>query len=108
MIIRETSIFTRRVTDLLSDDEYRELQGELAANPGAGAVIRGGGGIRKVRWAMAGRGKSGGVRVIYFWAVSSDVLLMLYIYPKNESENLTAAQLAALRRLMESEYPRGG
>jgi hypothetical protein len=105
MLIRETSLFTRRVTDLLSDDEYRALQAELVANPGAGAVIRKSGGIRKVRWALPGGGKSGGVRVIYFWQVSASVILMLYIYPKNERDNLTDAQLAALRKVVEAEYP---
>jgi len=64
----ETSVFTRQITELLSDDEYRRFQTELAANPALGPVIRGGGGIRKVRVAAGSRGKSGGARVIYYWA----------------------------------------
>jgi len=67
MVIVETSIFTRQVQDLLSDDEYRSLQITLAKRPEVGALIEGSGGLRKVRWALAGRGKRGGVRVIYYW-----------------------------------------
>jgi hypothetical protein len=62
----ETPTFTRMVTALLSDDEYREMQNELAEDPERGDLIKGGGGIRKLRHAMQGRGKSGGVRVIYY------------------------------------------
>ncbi|MBM3736374.1 MAG: hypothetical protein FJW39_11365 [Acidobacteria bacterium] len=68
MELIETSVFTRQITELLSDDEYRRFQTELAANPALGPVIRGGGGIRKVRVAAGSRGKSGGARVIYYWA----------------------------------------
>lgn len=62
----ETSVFTRRVTELLSDYEYAELQRTLVANPNAGDVIPGSGGLRKIRWAAQGRGKRGGVRIIYY------------------------------------------
>jgi hypothetical protein len=62
----ETSIFTRQIATLLSDEEYREFQSRIAANPELGAVIKGGGGIRKVRVAVGSRGKSGGARVIYY------------------------------------------
>ena len=70
MQIIETSAFTRRVAGLLTDDEYRALQSALVVNPEAGAVIVGTGGARKVRWAREGRGKSGGVRVIYYYATA--------------------------------------
>ncbi len=63
----ETPTFTRMVTTLLSDDEYGELQNDLVEDPERGDLIKGGGGIRKLRYAMQGRGKSGGVRVIYYW-----------------------------------------
>ena len=89
MVIIETSVFTRRVTVLLSDDEYRELQATLVERPKAGPVIPGSGGIRKLRWSASGRGKRGGARVIYYWATEQDHLLMLFIYAKNESEDLT-------------------
>jgi mRNA-degrading endonuclease RelE of RelBE toxin-antitoxin system len=63
----ETPTFTRLVSALLSDDEYRVMQQTLVENPARGALIEQGGGIRKLRWGAQGRGKSGGVRVIYYW-----------------------------------------
>ncbi|HWK88803.1 MAG TPA: type II toxin-antitoxin system RelE/ParE family toxin [Longimicrobium sp.] len=108
MEIIETRVFTSRVMELLTEDEYHALQQVLLARPEVGAVIAGTGGVRKARWGLAGRGKSGGVRVIYYWAVAPGVLLMLYIYPKNEQEDLTPAQKAALRRVVEREYGGAG
>jgi hypothetical protein len=67
MIFLETSIFTRRVNNLLPDDEYRQLQSTLVDRPDAGPVIPGGGGIRKIRWSASGHGKRGGARIIYYW-----------------------------------------
>ncbi len=105
MVIVETSIFTRRLPDLLSDEEYSRLQMTLVLNPYAGAVIPGSGGLRKVRWAVAGRGKRGGLRVIYYWAIIHDKILMLYIYAKSEQDDLTPDQLKVLRKIVEEEYP---
>jgi mRNA-degrading endonuclease RelE of RelBE toxin-antitoxin system len=105
MQIIETSIFTRRVLELLSDDDYRELQSILIIRPDAGPIIPGSGGLRKLRWAASGRGKRGGARVIYYWFASQDQLLMLYIYPKNEQDDLTSDQLKALKKIVEREYP---
>jgi hypothetical protein len=105
MVIIETSVFTRQVLDLLTDEQYRALQVELINRPEAGKVIPGGGGLRKVRWAVSGQGKRGGVRVIYYWAVAHDKLLMLFMYPKSERGDLSPAQLKVLRTLVESEYP---
>jgi mRNA-degrading endonuclease RelE of RelBE toxin-antitoxin system len=85
MIFLETTIFTRRVTAILSDDEYRELQSVLVLRPDAGAVIPAGGGIRKIRWNASGRGKRGGSRVIYYWATAQDKILMLFIYAKTRA-----------------------
>ena len=104
MIIIETSVFTRQVQALL-DDEYRRLQTILVMRPDAGDLIPGGGGLRKIRWGTQGRGKRGGVRVIYYWAVKQDRILMLLMYAKNEKDNLTAEQLKGLRRIIEEEYP---
>lgn len=67
--------------------------------PERGDLIRGGGGIRKVRYAVRGRGKSGGIRVIYYWARGDSHILMLVAYPKSQTDNLTAAETAILRRL---------
>ena len=104
MVIIETSIFTRQVQTLLSDEEYRQLQMALVLHPDLGAVIPGSGGLRKVRWSIRGRGKRGGVRAIYYWAVVHDKILMLFIYAKNEQEDLTPEQLKVLKRIVEEEY----
>ena len=104
MVFLETSVFSRRLGDRLSDEEYRKLQVYLALRPDAGKIIVGSGGIRKVRWRSPGEGKSGGVRVIYYWAVSRERLLMLSIYAKNEQANLTREQLRALRVVVEEEF----
>jgi hypothetical protein len=105
MVIVETSVFTRQVIALLSDDSYRQFQASLAAHPDAGAVIEGSGGLRKIRWHLEGQGKRGGVRVIYYWAVAHDRLLLLFIFAKRERDDLTSQQLAVLRKLVKEEYP---
>ena len=104
MLIVETPVFTRRVLKLMSDENYRELQQTLVADPELGAVIRHSGGLRKVRWARSGRGKRGGVRVIYYWAPAHEILLMLLIYGKNEQDDLTSDQLRMLKFLVEKEF----
>ena len=101
MVIVETSIFTRLIKELMSDDEYRELQEALVNQPDMGDLIQGSGGLRKVRWRLQGRGKSGGVRAIYYWAVDESHIRMLYVYPKGKQENLTPAQLKQLKILIE-------
>jgi hypothetical protein len=93
----ETPTFTRMVTALLSDDEYRAMQTLMLADPERGALLRDGGGIRKLRFALQGRGKSGGVRVIYYWAKSREQFYMLVIYPKSVKDSLTARETTALR-----------
>ena len=104
MDIFETSVFTRQVTEYLSDDEYRELQNELNARPDLGDLIQHSGGIRKVRWGIDGRGKRGGARFIYYWAVSEELIFMLLMYPKNEKDDLTKDQIKALRQLVAEEF----
>ncbi|MEI6243927.1 MAG: type II toxin-antitoxin system RelE/ParE family toxin [Acidobacteriota bacterium] len=66
----ETPVFTSSVSRFLDDDSYRQLQMSLMLRPEQGPVIAGAGGARKIRWARAGSGKRGGVRVIYYWAPS--------------------------------------
>jgi mRNA-degrading endonuclease RelE of RelBE toxin-antitoxin system len=101
----ETSIFTRQITELMSDDELNALQWALMANPESGDLIRGSGGLRKLRWAGSGRGKRGGLRVIYYWHVPGSTILLLLAYPKNEQDDLTPAQLKILKSIIETEYP---
>jgi hypothetical protein len=100
MVFIETSIFTRMVLALLKDDEYRELQVELMEDPERGDLISGGGGIRKLRFATQGRGKSGGVRVIYYWMKEDHQIYMLVMYPKSVKDNLTDKETALLRDLV--------
>lgn len=100
----ETSVFTRQVTTLLSDDEYRQLQVVLTTRPDSGAVISGSGGLRKIRWSISGRGKRGGVRVIYYWVNKKNQILMLFMYPKNAQNDLTPQQLKTLREVVEKEF----
>ena len=101
MEIIETSVFTRIIQDLLSDDDYAELQQALVKNPTAGAIIRNSGGIRKLRWAGSGRGKRGGIRIIYYWMSADYQIRMLYAYPKNTCSDLDSNQLATLRKIIE-------
>lgn len=104
MVIIETPIFTKQLSFTLSDEEYRLFQATLLDRPGAGKVIPGGGGLRKIRWAAEGRGKSGGVRVIYYWFTARGTILLLFMYPKNVQDNLTQDQLKQLKKIIEEEY----
>lgn len=103
MEIIETSIFTRLITSYLSDDEYCKLQVALIQRPNLGVKIPGTGGLRKLRWGVEGKGKRGGIRVIYYWLVADDELFMLYVYSKNEREDLTDEQKRILRKVVEEE-----
>ena len=101
MVIIETPIFTKLITELMSDDEYQDLQDALVVRPDRGALIKHSGGLRKVRWALKGKGKSGGARVIYYWMNEQDQLYMLLAYPKNVQDNLTDQQLKKLKQIVE-------
>ena len=104
MELIETSAFTRQITALLSDEEYAGFQSRIAENPELGALIKGGGGIRKARVGVGSRGKSGGARVIYYWAVRDDVILLLYIYRKNAAADLTPNQVSQLAKVVKEEF----
>jgi mRNA-degrading endonuclease RelE of RelBE toxin-antitoxin system len=103
MLIVETPVFTKRVLDILTDDEYRELQQFLSQYPDAGDVISGGHGLRKLRWTISGKGKRGGTRVIYYWLRPKDTILMLFVFRKNERSDLTRDQLKTLRSIAAKE-----
>jgi len=100
MLFIETPIFTKFVTDLVPDDEYRKIQLALVLRPEAGKIISGSGGLRKIRWKINGGGKRGGLRLIYFWDVSEETIYMLLIYKKSKQEDLTPNQLKTLRNLV--------
>ena len=99
MIFIETSVFTREIKHLLPDEEYQMLQTALMFKPDAGDIIRGGGGVRKVRWNLPGRGKRGALRIIYFWD-PPDHIYMLLPYKKTEQDDLTPEQLSFLRGMV--------
>ncbi len=103
IVFKETPIFTRQVTDLLTDDEYKELQAQLVENPSKGPIMQGTGGCRKIRWARDNSGKSGGIRIIYYWITESNQIYMLFAFPKNKQENLTAEQRDALKKIVQKE-----
>jgi len=104
MVIIETTVFTRQVERLLTDEEYRQFQADIIDRPGHGSVIPRSGGLRKIRWGYRGKGKRGGVRVIYYWVVDRDRVLMLYMYPKNVQDNLSPSHLNALAKMVKEEY----
>lgn len=96
----ETPTFTRLLSALLTDDEYAEMQVALVENPERGDIIKGGGGIRKLRYGLPGRGKSGGVRVIYYWIKDDHQIYMLVVYPKSKKDDLTDKETALLREFV--------
>lgn len=99
MIFIESPIFTADVAELLSDEEYAALQTYLVGRPDAGDLIVDTGGLRKVRWGVAGRGKRGGTRVIYYHVVSKSQIRMILIYRKGTKNDLTPKEKAVLRKL---------
>jgi len=104
MIFRETSVFSKRADKLLDRESLRLLQVRLLQDPEAGDLIRGTGGLRKIRWEGSGRGKRGGVRVIYYWAGAQDVVLLLLVHGKNEQDDLSSEQRAFLKQLVQEEF----
>jgi hypothetical protein len=101
MIFIETPIFTADLNELLADDEYAEFQRYLADNPRVGDVIQDTGGLRKIRWSANGKGKRGGVRVIYYHLTADAQIRLLLIYKKGIQDNLTEKQKKILRKLNE-------
>lgn len=104
VVFLETPVFTRQIQALVDDEQYRELQARLMAKPEAGDLIPRSGGLRKIRMGLAGRGKRGGARVIYYWVKPRSQIYMLLAYAKNEQEDLTADQLKVLNDLVQEEF----
>jgi hypothetical protein len=108
MLIVETPVFTRQVLAAMTDEEYRALQAALVLDPERGVVITGTGGLRKLRWGVDGRGKRGGVRLIYYYAPNGPLVLMLFLFAKNEQADLTPDQLRRVRTLVDQEFGGAG
>jgi hypothetical protein len=100
MLFIELRPFRRRLDDLLNDEDFRDLQSHLVNRPQAGALIRGTGGFRKIRWAESGKGKSGGVRVVYFYRPASSRIYFAAIYPKGEKDSLTKEEKNELKAVV--------
>ncbi len=94
----ETSLFTRQIKEIATDDELKELQRDLIESPNKGELIRGTGGLRKIRMAIGSQGKSGSARVIYFLA-TEDIIYLVMVYPKSKKDSLTDAEKAELKKL---------
>ena len=99
----ETPIFTKEVQTLLKDDEYKSLQVALLLRPEQGSIIPKSGGLRKVRWSSKGKGKQGGLRVIYYWDNKTESFYMLLIYSKSKKDDLSPDQLQILSQLVKEE-----
>lgn len=95
----EASPFTRHLAEYMNEEGYRELQARLAANPEAGDLIPGTGGFRKVRWAdpRRGKGRRGGLRVIYYYFPSGHQIWLMTVYGKDEASDLSPKQKKALK-----------
>jgi hypothetical protein len=100
MVFVELTPFVAFRSEYLTDEDLRALQNLLLVSPDAGALIRGGAGLRKVRWSAQGRGKRGGTRVIYYWHVSRHHIYLIYGYVKSKREDLTPQQVQVLAELM--------
>jgi hypothetical protein len=98
MEIIETSVYTEDITKLLTDEEYQELQKFLVEHPKSGDVIQGSKGLRKLRWKLKNKGKSGGIRNIYYYYEEQYTLYMIYVYEKSKTEDLTPKQIDMLRK----------
>jgi len=103
MLFIETSNFTKLLPKYLTDEEYRAFQTYLLVRPEAGDIVRGSGGVRKVRWASAGSGKSGGVRVIYYFKRSQHQIWMLTLYQKSEQATIPSHLLKKIAEALKNE-----
>ena len=101
LTVIESPIFQKLWPRYWDEDERAEFASFIALNPEAGTVIRGSGGIRKVRWAREGAGKSGGVRIVYLARNEAGEIYLLTLYAKSESENISLNTLKEIRRVLE-------
>ncbi len=100
MVFVELTPFVAFRNEYWDDEDLRALQNFLLVSPDSGDLIRGGSGLRKIRWSAQGRGERGGARVIYYWRVPKDRIYLIYGYVKSEREDLAPQQITALAELM--------
>ena len=100
MLFIETNVFTQLAATLLDDEDLRGLQNLLLEKPDRGPVFTGTGGLRKLRFALPGRGKRGGARVIYYWQSDQGRIFLFLIYPKGAKDDLTPKEKTILKQLV--------
>ena len=103
IIFIETTIFTKLLPKYLTDDEYRVFQWYLLLNPEVGDLVRGSGGVRKVRWAPEGKGKRSGIRIMYYWKKKDDEIWLLTLYSKSEKATIPGHILKKIAEEIENE-----
>ena len=101
LTVVETALFQRQWPNYWTEEERGEFAAYIAEHPSAGAVIPESGGIRKLRWKRSGSGKSGGVRVIYFTRNAEGEVVLLTLYAKSKTDNITGPKLKEIRHALE-------
>ena len=103
MLFIEAPKFTELIQSHLNDEEYAALQWLLLERPDAGDIVPGSGGVRKIRWGLRGKGKRGGIRVIYYWKTADDEIWLLTLYAKNVQENIPAHVLKQIAQEIDDD-----
>ena len=99
----ETPVYTHKVDGILTADEREAVAAFISANPMTGSVVRGSGGVRKVRWAKQGRGKSGGARIIYYNRLANGEIWLLTIYAKGDRSTIPAHELRLIKETIDDD-----
>ena len=97
----ETKLFSRAIGAYLTDDEFAAVQMFIAINPDAGPIIKGSGGVRKLRWAKSGKGKRGGIRIIYYALPDHGEIWLLTVYSKAVRDSIPASILRAIKEQLD-------
>jgi hypothetical protein len=97
-----TRIYEKRIAKLLSPEDRTDMENAVAADPERHPVVPGTKGVRKARWSRPGMGKSGGIRLIYYYWMDPNAVVLITVYAKNEKENLTDADKKEIRKIVEN------
>ena len=100
-----TRTYERRIARLLPQEDRTEMENAIAADPERHPVVPGTKGVRKARWSRPGMGKSGGIRLIYYYWMDPNAVVLITVYAKNEKENLTDADKKEIRKIVENLCP---